>query len=352
MLKWLTKEIDPRPLGLARIAVGLAAVIRVFVAMPVLLRLTGDDIILLPYTGWAPTPTSPLVVVLAVLWLVSAVLFTIGWRLAISGTVLSLSIGFVLALDQQTYSNHLYLMLWLTVLLSLAGAGTGLAVGGSSERVIRWPVTLIMAQLSVVYGFSGLSKINDGFLSGSVLAVSLQGGILPFPEALITPRFLSILAFIVIVVEVALALLIWRARYRPMMFVLGLGVHASTILFMSATDELAVFSILALGLYPLFLTHETLEVTWPGDCGRCAAFIRRAKRLDLFRVVDASRTSDQDLTLTHHGRQTSGGAARARILEHLVPWLWVAPILRFPGLNRSHHRQIQQPLEAFQEPSQ
>jgi hypothetical protein len=340
VLKWLTDEIDPRPLGLVRIVVGVAAVIRAFVAMPVLLNLTRDDIILLPYASWAPTPTLSLVMVILALWLVSAVFFTIGWRLAISGTTLSLSIAFVLALDEQSYSNHLYLMLWLTVLLTLARAGTGLAVGGQNERVVRWPVILIMTQLAIVYGFSGLSKINDGFLSGSVLAGSLEGGVLPFPEALATPRFLSILAFIVIVVEVALALLIWRARYRPFMFLLGLGLHASIVLFMSATGELLVFSIMALGLYPLFLTHETLEITWPNDCRQCAGFIRRAKRLDLFGVVDASGNSSQELVLLHHGILTSGGAARTRILEHLVPWLWVAPILRIPGFNRIHHRHL------------
>lgn len=338
MLNWLTDEIDPRPLGLARIAVGLAAVIRVFVAIPVLLRLTQDDIVLIPYAVWIPTPTLSMVVVIVTIWLVSAVLFTIGWRLAISGTVLSLSIALVLALDQQTYSNHLYLMLWLTVLLTLARAGAGLAVGDRKERVIRWPVILIMVQLVIVYGFSGLSKINDGFLSGSVLAGSLDSGILPFPEALMTPLFLSILASIVVVVEVALALLLWFSRYRPLMFVLGLGLHVSITLFMSATGELAVFSILALSLYPLFLTHEKLEVTWPIDCERCDAFIRRARRFDLLGVIDASAGSDRDLTLIHHGRLTRDRPARTRILEHVVPWLWVAPILRIPGLNRIHHR--------------
>lgn len=346
MLTWLTEEIDPRPLGLVRIAVGLAAVVRVLVATPALLRLTRDDIILLPFAAWAPTPTVPMVTAILCLWLVSAILFTIGWRVAVSGPTLSLSIAFVLVLDQQTYSNHLYLMLWLTLLLTLAGAGAALTVSHTNRRVVRWPVILIMAQLSIVYGFSGLSKVNDGFLSGLVLAGSLEGGIMPFPEALITPRFLPILAFIVIVVEVAIALLIWRARYRPMMFLLGLGLHASIVLFMSATGELVVFSIQALGLYPLFLSPDPLRVTWPGDCDRCSVFSRRAERLDLLRVIDASASegSGQDLTLTHHGRVTSGGAAQTRVLEHLVPWLWVAPILRLPGVRRAyghshtHHR--------------
>lgn len=334
MLTWLTESIDSRPLGLARIAVGLAAVIRVFVAVPVVFKLTRDDIIQIPYVEWTPAPTVALVVVILCVWLVSAVLFTIGWRTPISGTALALAIISVLALDQQAYSNHLYLMVWLTVLLTLAQAGAGLAVGGRRATVVRWPVVLIMVQLSIVYGFSGLSKINDGFLSGGVLAGSLSGGVLPFPEGLINPRFLSVLAFLVIVVEVAIALLIWVARYRPWIFLLGFGLHASIALFMSATGELVVFSVQMLGLYPLFLTAERLEVEWSEDCDRCFAFMRRADRLDVLGVVGATRTPGQDMTLTHHGRVSHGAAARIRILEHLVPWLWVAPMLRLPGLRR------------------
>lgn len=334
MLNWLTEEIDPRPLGLARIAVGLAASIRVFVAAPVLFSLTRSDIVQIPYAEWTPTPTVPLVVAILCLWLISAILFTIGWHVAFSGTVLALSIVSVLALDQQAYSNHLYLMVWLTVLLTLARAGAGLAVSGGGAKVLRWPVILLMVQLSIVYGFSGLSKINDAFLSGGVLAGTLGGGVLPFPEVLITPRFLSILAFLVIVVEVAIALLIWSARYRPWIFLLGVGLHTSIVLFMAATGELTVFSIQMLGLYPLFLTAESLKVKWSGDCGRCAAFMKRAETFDLLHVVDAVEKSGQDLTLTHRGQVSHGESARIRILEHMVPWLWVAPFLRLPGVRR------------------
>jgi hypothetical protein len=115
----------------------------------------------------------------------------------------------------------------------------------------------------LVYGFSGITKINPGFLSGSVLAGSLQGGVIPFPDALITPQFLSALAVVVIAVECALALLIWHTRLRPWILLLGVGLHASIALFMSATAELAVFALQMLALYPLFLAHGTNEVDLP-----------------------------------------------------------------------------------------
>lgn len=339
MLVWLTEHIDSRPLGLARIGVGIAAAVRAFVAIPVLVRLTQSDILSVPYFAWVPRPTVPLVVAIVAVWLAAAILFTIGWRVRVSGSALTSILVAVLAFDQQTYSNHLYLMAWLVFLLTLARAGSGLSIARRDEPVARWPVILLMIQLSIVYGFSGITKINPGFLSGSVLAGSLQDGVLPFPDALITPQLLSGLAVVVIAVESALALLIWRARFRPWVFVVGLGLHASITLFMSATAELAVFSIQMLALYPLFLTPEELRVTWPDRCQRCSERVRKLESFDLLLVLETAPGSQiSDLTLVHRGRTTHGADARVRILEHLVPWLWVAPLLRLPGVRQLHAR--------------
>jgi hypothetical protein len=260
MSVWLTEQIDSRPLGLARIGVGFAATLKALITIPILFRLTQLEILAFPYFDWVPRPTVSLVVVIASFWLVSAVLFTLGWRVAVSGSVLTLTLALVLAIDQQTYSNHLYLMAWLVLLLTLARAGSSLSISRSDEPVVRWPVLLLMVQLSVVYGFSGITKINPGFLSGSVLAGSLQGGLISVPNSMITPQFLSALAVVVIAAECALALLIWHTRLRPWIILLGVGLHASITLFMSATAELAVFALQMLALYPLFLAHGTDEV--------------------------------------------------------------------------------------------
>lgn len=263
MLVWLTESFDSRPLGLARIGVGVATIVKALMTIPVIFRLTRPEILSFPYFDWVPRPNVSLVVVIGSFWLVSAVLFTLGWRVAVSGSALTVTLALVLTIDQQTYSNHLYLMAWLVFLLTLARAGSGLSISQSDVPVARWPVLLLMVQLSVVYGFSGLTKINPGFLSGSVLAGSLQGGLMPFPDPLITPRFLSALAVVVIAVECALALLIWHTRLRPWIILLGVGLHASITVFMSATGELAVFSLQMLALYPLFLAHGADGVDLP-----------------------------------------------------------------------------------------
>lgn len=340
MLKWLTGEIGPRPLGLARVGVGAAALVKVLISAPVLVALTEDDVLRTPHFSWFPEPLLPLVTVLLAAWIISATLFAIGWRVTVSGTVLTLTIAFALALDQQVYSNHLYLLGWLTLLMTIADAGAGLNMSRTDRPVVRWPVVLIMGQLSIVYGFSALSKINPGFLRGEVLAGELRGGLIPFPETLITPPLMAGLAAVVIGVEAALALLIWRARLRPYVFALGLGLHLSITIFMSATGQLAVFSLQMLSLYPLFLTDQPLQVSRMVGCAHCARMEARLRKGDILKVLEVSREDQRaDLILTHHGRVTTRADAHTRILEHLVPWLWVAPLLRLPVVRKLHRRQ-------------
>jgi len=337
MLNWLVSEISPRPLGLARIIVGAAALIRSVVAWPVLTGLTDPDVLRTPFAGWLPDPTMPLVVGIVVVWFLSAVAFTVGWRVAITGPTLLASIVVAVSLDQQAYSNHLYLMAWLVLLMTLADAGAGLSISKRDRPVVRWPVLLIMLQASLVYGFSALTKLNDSFLSGEGLAGVLVGGVVPFPESLRNPSFLSALAAVVVVVELFIAIMIWHHRFRPAGFILGLGLHISITVLMASTAELAVFSLEMLALYPLFLGGDGLRVAV--EEGHSVVWCRRIRRFDHLKVVECSAADRiRDIALTHRGQTTHGAAAHTRVLEHLVPWLWLAPLLRLPIVRRLHER--------------
>ena len=331
MLTWLTSDMGSRPLGLSRIIVGGAAVIRSIVAWPVLTALTRPEILRVPYADWVPTPSLPLVVAIVGVWFVSALLFMVGWRVSLTGPALTLAIATTLSLDQQTYSNHLYLMAWLVLLMTVADAGAGIAIGKPDRTIVRWPLLLIMLQLSLVYGFSAVTKLNATFLSGVTLARVLRDGVIPFPDAVRTPAILSVLAATVVFVELFIAVMLWRSRFRPAAFLFGLGLHASITLTMASTAQLFVFSMEMLALYPLFLSTEVLAVTAPTD----SPLRRRTRRVDLLRTVEFVGTSDT-LVVTHQGRITRGSLAHTRILEHLVPWLWLAPLLRLPGIRHLH----------------
>ncbi len=343
MLTWLTSEIGPRPLGLARILIGAAAVIRAVVAVPILTKLTEPETLRVPFFLWFPSPTSALVTGVVAVWFVAAILFMIGWRVSLTGPALLAAIVFALSLDLQVYSNHLYLMAWLVLLLTLADAGAGLSVKRAQRPVIRWPVFLLMMQVSVVYGFAAITKLNTEFLSGRVLAGVLHEGILSFPDVLRTREFLGAVALAAVFVELFLAIFLWSPRFRPTAFILGLGLHATITLFMAPTGELFVFSLEMLALYPLFLTHGQLLVIWDDQCASCQDWIFRFRRIDLLDALvlvgksqpghDIEPDDIERSIHLIHGETTRGFAAITRILEHLVPTLWIAPILRLPGVR-------------------
>ena len=344
MLSPLTQSISSRPLGLVRVIIGVAALLRSFVALRVLLEISEPEVVHIPYLDWTPSPSVPLIVLVISVWMVSSILFTAGWRVPWSGGALFLAIVSTLASDQQAYSNHLYLMAWLVLLLIIADAGAGLNLARTNRPVFRWTVLLLMLQLTVVYGFSSLTKINDEFLSGMVLAGVMRNGVLQFPETLRTPAFLSSLALAVVTLELLLAVGIWFRKARPTVFVAGLGFHIAITLLMSTTVELFIFSIEMLALYPLFLTQESLVVVWDDECDSCFDWVSRFRRFDVLKtlhVVGKSSDSnpipaeevERSLHLIHQGETTSGFKAVTGVLEHLVPTLWFASILRVPGVS-------------------
>ncbi len=150
MLSWLTESIDSKPLGVARIIVGAAALVRGFVAWGVMSRLLEPGVVRVPYAGWLPEPSPWLIGIIVLFWIAASIAFLVGWRVTVSGLALLAAIATTLFLDQQTYSNHLYLMAWLVLLMVVADAGAGLSFGSKERSVQRWTVILLMAQGSVV----------------------------------------------------------------------------------------------------------------------------------------------------------------------------------------------------------
>ena len=249
----------PRPLGLTRIIVGVAAVIRGIVAWDILTRFDTPLVVRMPVVGWLPAPGGFASFLVVAVWLTAAVALTFGWRVTMSGTVLGASIAAYLFADYQTYSNHLYLMLLLVILLVIADSGAALTPKRSDRTVVTWPITLIKLQISLVYVFAAITKLNEDFLTGRVLASTVDGGIFELPDALRTPDFLTIVAVGAVVNELFVAIFLWRPRFRGAAIVLGGGLHVTIAMLIAPVAELAVFSLLMLSTYPLFLDTPALR---------------------------------------------------------------------------------------------
>ncbi|GIU93080.1 MAG: hypothetical protein KatS3mg011_1986 [Acidimicrobiia bacterium] len=152
-------------------------------------------------------------------------------------------LGFLLT-DRQLYSNHLYLIMLLCALLALA-----------QSEPTPW-VTAVRVQITVMYVFAGLTKLNPGFLSGEPLASFIAAGPLPIRPDLITPTWVVPLAAAVPPLEVFVGVGLWSRRLRPWAIGAGIVFHVGTILGMGMFGELIPFFLAAAAGYLLFLPEE------------------------------------------------------------------------------------------------
>src|SRR5688572_6287434 len=151
-------------------------------------------------------------------WVLAAMAFVIGWKTRIAGAVLACVIGYSLLLDQQLYSNHLYLLFLIVMLLTIADSGAAISIDArQAERASMpgWPIWLLKAQVSIVYIFSAIAKLTPQYLSGEVLTESLkQTGFFTVPMAWRVPVAMKLLAIVAIAMELFVGLGLWSRRLR------------------------------------------------------------------------------------------------------------------------------------------
>lgn len=354
MLRALTGTEPSRPVAIARIGASIAILLEVPNSAGTLFRLADPRFIRTPYVDWAPPMTEPLAWVLIGLWVVGALAFAVGLQTRLPGGLLTLTLACVLLLDQQLYSNHLYLMVLIAGLLTVADSGAAISLDalrhGTRETVQEWPVWLIRAQVSIVYGFAALSKLNVTFLAGSVVASYLRrDGPLAVPNSWRSVEPMLILAVLAICLEAFVAVGLWLPRWRPAALVASLALHLGITVWLSPTYQLLVYSVLMLPLLILFLhvPAGSRVLVWDDACGFCGTWVRWFRRLDwlaVLRLVPRSGlaaagvpVSEDDaaraLQLVGPRRLRAGFSAVTAVAELLpVSFLW-APLLRLPPIR-------------------
>jgi hypothetical protein len=153
-----------RPLGAARIVFGVAAMLKGWNMREVFGPLVGPEPLHMPYWAVLPSPGPVLAFVLVLVWIAAAAVFTVGWRTRWAGSVLTLTVGVSFVLDQQTYSNHLYLLLITSLLLTVTDSGSAYALDsrrtGGRSTVEAWQPLVLRAQLTIVYGFAAYARAS------------------------------------------------------------------------------------------------------------------------------------------------------------------------------------------------
>ena len=336
-----TMTISARPLAITRMIVGIAALIRSGVAWQILSNFNSPGIMKTPVVSWLPEPGGTAGFAVIGIWIVASLLFIVGWKVRLSGSVLFVAVTTYEFMDYQTYSNHLYLMMAMVLLLVVADSGAAHALGGQERQVPIWPVVLIRMQVSIVYFYAAVLKFNGDFLGGSVIAGQLDGGFLTWPMAWRTHFILSSLAVGAVAAELFVAFYLWRPSLRGAATIAGVGLHVTIMLLLHPFFELLVFSLLMFSAYLLHIDRRPIQVVWDDDCGSCQAWIQRFMRYDALGLLEPKGKSDPshgiDATAVEHSMHvvtpdhtSTGFAAVTDVLERTVPTLYVAPLLRLP----------------------
>jgi len=351
LTEFAQRTVSPRPLAVARIGVAIAILLEARNSGVTMLQLSEPGILRAPWFGTPIGMEQQMVWGVIALWLAAGFGFLLGAGTRLCGALLTATLIFTLVADQQLYSNHLYLMALAAGLLTLADSGAALSLDavrhGGRDAVPAWPVTLLKLQVSILYAFAALAKLNPDFLSGSVVATYLRReGPLAVPQDW---RFLEpmlVLAVLAVSAEAFLAIALWSRRWRGAAFVVGLGLHVGIAAFFSPTFALAVFSLLSLPLYVLFLDARPgrIAVVWDDGCGFCATWVkwfRRLDWLDALRPIPRSRLAESGLPVTadqaaralqavEDGRVRGGFSAVVAVFETLPLTFLFAALFRLP----------------------
>jgi hypothetical protein len=268
-----SSTFNSRSLALARVAIGIsAALTATILAVTAPVALVAE-----PYfpvigdLGLRPMLAPVTVLVLIGALAVFGLLLAVGPNARVSATAVCTAGTVLLLSDARLYSNHLLLLVLLSAGLVVAGGGR---FGDSASRSAPTGAILLCTQVSFVYLFAGLSKLNPMFLSGAVLREELPPDLIAAMGFLATPglRSASIAA---IGVEITLAFLLWNQRWRRPAALLGAAFHTTIVALMAPTFDLVVFALLCVGMYPLFLTRMS------DDPSGVPVAYRREGRFDL-----------------------------------------------------------------------
>jgi hypothetical protein len=247
MLKVFSEMFPARPVRLIQRVVGFICLLRVYEEYRVMSRVLKPQSIRFPIIEGLPSLTQGQAAIVLALWFGAALAFTIGWKTRICGFVLAAVMGYTLIIDQQLYASNLYLLCLIVLLLTLAEVGRP----SGSNSVWRWPILLLQIQLSLVYFFAAVTKLNSVYLKGYMLGSNLRKEL---PAVVFTPGMLTTLAVASIVIELFLAAAFWVRSFRKSAVLVGVLFHLGMVLTITplVAIQLIVFAVACIAIYPLF----------------------------------------------------------------------------------------------------
>lgn len=257
LTRLLELRADGRPIALARMLLAFALTVAVVESAAVMFGIAAGKL-RFPVFGWLAGPTALGVQVYLIVGLLAATCLLLGLFAGAAAATGSLLLAWALVWDQQTYSSHHLLIMLLLAYLAFARSGQRWSIpsrcAAAFPGVPFWPQLLMMTQVSVLYCFTALSKVNPRFLSGE----PLQGWMWVELPLWVFPS----IAVATVATELFLAVALWIPRLRVVGAVVGLGLHAGIVAGLAdQTLVLIAFAGATLSTYWLFLSRPPLRAT-------------------------------------------------------------------------------------------
>jgi hypothetical protein len=164
-------------------------------------------------------------------------------------------------LDRQVFSD-------ITFLISLALAmhwwSWRLNKQGDAMHLRGVPLRVLQSQISIVFLWTAIAKLNPRFLSGAVLSTSFTGPVAA-PDFLLQRDTLVALAVVTVFGEAVLAVALWVDRLRPLALTAAVGFHMLILVFFQPTLALAAFGLIMGSGYLLFASEPWARTSASGS---------------------------------------------------------------------------------------
>jgi predicted DCC family thiol-disulfide oxidoreductase YuxK len=332
----------PHALALLRIIVGVSVLIKAATGYGILSGLLRPGMLRLPLIEGLPLLTREVLPWYAAAWMFSGALLAIGLRTRMAAAMATLFGAYYLAHDQATYSNHLYLLTLLCFLLTVGRSGAFYSVdalaGRDIDKIPAWNTFLIKAQLTIMYLWTAVAKMNAPFLSGAI-----------FERFLVLPKpMYAVMAIATVVVEIFIAIALWTTRFRSAAMVTGFLLHTGiAVTMLVPLLQLWLFGAYTLGMYLVFIDTTPRVIVWDDGCSFCQVWIRWFRRLDWLRIYTfygasnpgtyaalgiSQAEADEAIQVTNP--RLSGFDAVVSIASTLPLTAYVAPLLLIPPVPR------------------
>jgi uncharacterized membrane protein YphA (DoxX/SURF4 family) len=257
--RYLTEEVSIAPLVTFRIAFGFLMIFSTvrFLVLGWVKDHYLDTVFQFKYFGfeWVQVLPPFWMYAIHVLMILAALGVMLGFFYRISALLLFLTFTYTELIDLTYYLNHYYFVSIVSMLMIFLPANRYFSLDVLrkpaiyTEKISRWPITVIRLQLAIVYTYAGLAKINYDWL---ILALPLKIWVPandqlplvgPIMKWKITPYLFS---WIGMIYDCTITLFLYMKRTR-------LLAYLSVVIFHTLTGMM--FQI---GVFPLVMIAATL----------------------------------------------------------------------------------------------